>query len=81
VDARGAALLAPADVEDQVLQLLRCSWRGIVAWNLGELPCLRPWQWDWTCVQCELLLRPRVPPPTRTLSGHLEWARLNRHPR
>jgi hypothetical protein len=25
VDARGAALLAPADVEDQVLQLLRCS--------------------------------------------------------
>jgi hypothetical protein len=25
VDARGAALLAQADVEDQVLQLLRCS--------------------------------------------------------
>jgi hypothetical protein len=25
VDAKGAAVLAPADVEDQVLQLLRCS--------------------------------------------------------
>lgn len=48
-------------------------------WNLGELPCLRSWQRDWTCVQCEFLLRPRVPPPTRTLSGYWEWARLNRH--